>query len=68
MSTRRITANLPSDLLDAAMQVTGKGITQTIMEGLTHLRRQRFCDRAIALRGKIKLEIDLEKARGRRRH
>ena len=59
MSTRRVTANLPIDLLDAAMEVTGKGITATIVEGLTQVRRQRFYERAIALRGKVKLEIDL---------
>jgi hypothetical protein len=68
MSTRRVTANLPVDLLDAAIEVTGKGITETIVEGLTQVRQQRFYERAIALRGKIRLEIDPEQARGRRRH
>jgi hypothetical protein len=68
MSTRRITANLPSDLLDAAMEVTGKGITETIVEGLSQIQRRRFYERAMALRGKVKLEIDLEETRGRRRH
>jgi hypothetical protein len=68
MSTRRVTANLPSDLLAAAMEVTGKGITETIIEGLTQIQRRRFYERAIALRGRVRLEIDLEEARGRRRH
>ncbi len=68
MSTRRVTANLPSDLLDAAMEVTGKGITETIVEGLSQVQRRRFYERAMALRGKVKLEIDLEETRGRRRH
>ncbi len=66
-ATRRITANLPGELLDAAMEVTGKGITETIVEGLTEIKRRRFHERAVALRGKLKLNIDLEESRGRRR-
>ena len=34
MTTRRVTANLPKDLLRIAQEVTGKGITETIVEGL----------------------------------
>lgn len=64
---RRITANLPGDLLDDAMQATGKGITETIIEGLERVRRSRAYDKAMALRGKIKLTIDLEESRERRR-
>ena len=66
-ATRRVTANLPSDLLDAAMEATGRGITETIVEGLTQVQRRRFYDRAMALRGKLKLSIDLDQTRGRRR-
>jgi hypothetical protein len=66
-STRRVTANLPADLLEAAMEATGRGITETIVEGLTQVQRRRFYDRAIALRGKLSLDIDLEQTRGRRR-
>ncbi len=68
MTTRRVTANLPEELLEAGMSVTGKGITETLVEGLEQLQRRRFYDRALALRGKVHVEIDLEKARGRRRH
>ena len=66
-ATRRVTANLPSDLLESAMEATGRGITETIVEGLTQVQRRGFYDRAIALRGKLRLDIDLEQARGRRR-
>jgi hypothetical protein len=64
-STRRITANLPADLLESAMRATGRGITETIVEGLTRIRSRRFSERAMALHGKLKLDIDLEKMRGR---
>ena len=67
MTRRRVTANLPSDLLDAAREVTGGGITETIIEGLEQLRRRRFYERALALRGKVRLKIDLEESRGRNR-
>jgi hypothetical protein len=67
MTTRRVTANLPGDLLDAAQEVTGKGITETIIEGLQQVQRRRFFERAMKLRGKLRLRVDLEESRGRRR-
>lgn len=64
---RRVTANLPEALLDDAMKVTRKGITETLVEGLRLVRRSREYERAMALRGKVKLDVDLEGARERRR-
>ena len=66
-STQRITANLPEDLLRAAMQVTGRGITETLVTGLRLVRQSRAHERALALKGKLRLDIDLEKSRERRR-
>ena len=65
MTARRITANLPAELLDAAQELTGKGITGTIVEGLEQMRRRRFYDRALALKGKLHLNIDIDELRGR---
>jgi len=65
--TRRITANLPEDLLDEAMSVTGKGITGTLVEGLDRLRRSAAYEKALALKGRLRLDIDLERSRERRR-
>ena len=67
MRAKRITANLPEDLLENAMQVTGKGITDTLVEGLRLVRRARAYEKARALRGKLRLQIDLEESRERRR-
>ena len=67
MTVRRITANLPGDLLDAAMEVTGKGITETIIDGLEQVKRRRALARALALRGKMRLDINLDRSRERRR-
>jgi hypothetical protein len=64
---RRITANLPEDLLRDAMRVTGGGITETIISGLSLIRRTRAYDQAMRLRGKVRLTVDLDESRERRR-
>lgn len=64
---RRITANLPEDLLREAQEVSGKGITETIVEGLQLVRRRRALEKALALRGKVEVRTDLEESRERRR-
>jgi hypothetical protein len=64
---RRITANLPAQLLEDAMEVTGRGITETLVEGLRLVRRARAYEKAMALRGKVHLSIDLDASRERRR-
>jgi hypothetical protein len=66
-SVRRITANLPADLLDAAMEVTGRGITETLVEGLERVARRRAYEKVMALRGKVHLAIDIDELRGRHR-
>ncbi|PYQ28809.1 MAG: hypothetical protein DMF56_14115 [Acidobacteria bacterium] len=63
--TRRITANLPGDLLDDAREVTGEGIRETLIEGLLQVKRRRFFERSLRLRGKLQLDINLEETRGR---
>jgi len=63
--TKRITANLPEDLLVEAMSVTGKGITETLVDGLTLVRQTRAYRKAMELKGKLKLNIDLEESRER---
>lgn len=67
MTKRRVTANLPEDLLEGAMDATGKGITETLVEGLDLVRRSRAYHKALALKGKIHLTVDLDESRERRR-
>jgi hypothetical protein len=64
---RRITANLPDDLLEEAMQASGKGVTETLKEGLRLVKRTRAHGKALRLKGKIRLDVDLEGSRERRR-
>jgi hypothetical protein len=65
--TQRITANVPQDLLREAMEATGVGITETLTRGLRLVRRSAAHERAMALKGKVRLDIDLETSRERRR-
>ena len=62
-----MTANLPEPLLAEAMEVTGRGITETLIAGLNLVRRARAHEKALALRGKVRLRVDLDASRERRR-
>lgn len=64
-AVRRVTANLPKHLLEEAQAVTQSGITETLIEGLRLVRRRRAFDKAMALKGKIHLDIDINQARER---
>jgi len=66
-TARRITANLPEDLLADAMRATGKGITETLIDGLELVRRRRAYAKALQLQGKLDLVVDLDASRERRR-
>lgn len=64
---RRVTANLPRKLLREALVTTKSGITETLVEGLRLIRRRRAYEKAMALKGKIHLNIDIDQARERSR-
>ena len=60
---KKITVNLPAERLEAAMQVTGKGITSTLIEGLEELERRHKRSALRQLKGKIRFELDLDRTR-----
>lgn len=62
---RRITANLPPKLLEEACEATGRGITDTLIYGLQLVRRSRAATKAAALKGRLRLNVDLELSRER---
>ena len=62
---KRITANLPPKLLNEACETTGKGITDTLIYGLELVRRSRAAGRAAALKGRLRIDVDLEVSRER---
>ncbi len=67
-STRRISANLPALLLSEARRATGKGITETLVDGLELVRRSAAARKAARLKGRLRLKIDLRVSRERPRH
>jgi hypothetical protein len=64
-AVKRVTVNLPAKLLRDAEQVSGRGITDTIVMGLVLLARKRAHAKALALKGKLRLNVDLDASRER---
>ncbi len=60
---KKVTVNIPEDLLASATKLTGRGITPTIVEGLMELERRSKRSALRALRGKVRFELDLEETR-----
>ena len=60
---RKITAILPAHLLASAQEVTGKGITETICQGLEILRRRKAYEGLKSLRGKVRFDYSWQELR-----
>jgi hypothetical protein len=60
---RKVTVNVPAETLQNATRITGKGVTATIIEGLEELQRRAKRSALRSLRGKVRLELDLETTR-----
>jgi hypothetical protein len=60
---RKITVQVPEDVLGDAQAFTGQGVTQTVTEGLKRLAAIRAQHELLKLRGKIKFSIDLNELR-----
>jgi len=58
----------PIKLVADACQVTGLGITETLVTGLERVKRSAAAAKARALKGKLHLTIDIETSRERARH
>jgi hypothetical protein len=53
-SARKITVEIPSELLERAQKASGSGITQTVRTGLQLVAARRTYDRLRELRGKVR--------------
>ena len=62
-AAKKVTVNVPAAVLLRAQTITGRGITETIVEGLLELDRQRKRSALRALRGGVRFQLDLEKTR-----
>jgi hypothetical protein len=53
-TARKITVEIPDELLQKAQQASGTGITQTVRTGLQLLAASHAYDRLLQLRGKVR--------------
>ena len=60
---KKLTLQVPDDLLARATQATGEGITPTIRRGLELVAASGAYRDLRSLKGKVNLKLDLEKLR-----
>jgi len=62
-TAKKITVQIPEDLLKKAQKATGLGITPTIKQGLQLVAAGRTYSKLRQLRGKVKFSLDLQALR-----
>jgi hypothetical protein len=60
---RKVTVQLPEELLTKAQRASGHGITETIRDGLRLVAAGDTFRRLSALRGRVKFSVDLRRLR-----
>jgi hypothetical protein len=60
---RKITVEVPEDLLERAQAFTGEGVTETVRQGLRNLDSVRAQRELMKLRGKVKFSMSLDELR-----
>jgi len=63
---RKITVQLPTDLLDKAQHSSGESLTETIRKGLELVAAGAAYDELRSLKGKVPFSVDWRKLRGDR--
>ena len=63
LKERKITLNVPEDLLERARQATGQGITETIRQGLRLVAAGETFRQVARLRGTVKFSVDYARLR-----
>jgi len=58
-SMRKVTVNVPAELLEKAQEASGAGITQTVRTGLQLVAASRTFARLRQLRGKVRFSRSL---------
>ncbi len=59
-SGRKITIEVPTDLLEKAQEASGEGITQTVRTGLRLVAASNAYAKVRELRGKVKFSLSWE--------
>ncbi|HEV2277727.1 MAG TPA: hypothetical protein VGS02_06115 [Acidobacteriaceae bacterium] len=58
-AARKITVEIPADLLRKAQQASGTGVTQTVRAGLELMAASRTYARLLQLRGRVRFSQSL---------
>jgi hypothetical protein len=66
-AAKKVTVEIPPDLLRRAQRSTGEGITSTVRKGLELLAASRAYDELRKLKGRVRLSTNLESLRQDRR-
>jgi Arc/MetJ-type ribon-helix-helix transcriptional regulator len=62
-AAKKITVHVPEELLEKARRSTGRGITETVRQGLRLVAAGETYAQLRGLRGKVAIEVDLDKLR-----
>lgn len=62
-AVRKITVHLPEPLLEAAQGYSGEGLTETLRRALESYNTSQWSRQMLALRGRVKLDIDIDALR-----
>ena len=62
---RKITAFIPTDVIDAAVRNSGEGVTETLREALRQYNHRAAGARLLAARGTVRFELDWRELRGK---
>jgi hypothetical protein len=65
-ATRKITIEIPEELLEKAQQATGSGVTQTVRTGLQLVAASQAYARLRELRGKVRFSLTLDELKSDR--
>jgi hypothetical protein len=61
--TKKITVEVPVELLKRAQKVSGAGVTETVRQGLEKVAKSDYFKQILALRGKVHFTESLESIR-----
>ncbi|HEY6444830.1 MAG TPA: hypothetical protein VIY53_00105 [Acidobacteriaceae bacterium] len=65
-TARKITVEVPAELLKKAQEASGTGLTQTVRSGLQLLAASQTYDRLLCLRGKVRFSKTLQELKSDR--
>lgn len=66
-AARKVTVEVPANLLHRAQKSTGQGVTATIRKGLELVAGSRACEELRRLKGRVAFSIDWKDLREDRR-